>query len=798
MKMKKILLALVLTFFAVITSACSLFNKPDFSVNDTFVLNDNGEYVATVSGSVTEMDVISKFEVAEGYTLNLYADEAYTSPIRGKVQLYIGENTFYLLVLKGDEKVEDYVVRITRNQEYKVTFKDDGKIVKEVYVGAGEKIPAEDIPDLKKDGYDFDGWTTSIDSVVTENFTTSAKWKVKTDTAYTVCHYQQTTAGQNDYQLIDTENLAGTTQETATAVQKNYAGYRFNVSQSVVSGIIAGDGSLTLNMYYDIITVDYMVKVFEENRDDNDFVELVGKRKSLVGNLTSTVSYVPETVTGFVVNENESELSVTLGENVNENVIKVYYSRIRTTVSFGTGNEQRTAKYGFGLVTADGLADTAPNFTQTPSAGEECYWAIENTTNEINFRTLTENVSVEEKLKVKTNTIFFDLDLSLDTERDGVEYEIGEETTREYADGEKVSFNVLVNKNYSQSIVKYYFRNGSVATEIFPIDVSNDGVQVYEFTPSDDGVVYATGEYVENEYDVKFTLELFDPEWGTIRSINEIKYTVDGKEYNVTSAGEITLKLKKGTHEIKIIEPNGKEKLYTAVISPNTWEETLSFSIDFGKYVAGYSRILSSSASDTVINDDGTIKTNKDKTVYFNLTDCDTSGDFALKMRYTLGSMTDMDPKFGFQIRVGAYRLLNVFVKHTHLVIQGGFSGDVGTVAIEHGISAFATHTNDNPLVFELMLIKTSESLRLYYNVIEANDNGEFALLATVTSTQITVGETTTQNDDKITATVNGLLTETLGGAPVSIVVNILVSAQGERYVTYSHYGVKKENLTNE
>ena len=169
--------------------------------------------------------------------------------------------------------------------------------------------------------------------------------------------------------------------------------------------------------------------------------------------------------------------------------------------------------------------------------------------------------------------------------------------------------------------------------------------------------MYAVGEYVENTYDVKFTVDLFDAEWGTLQSLDGVKYTVDGTEYNVTQAGEITLKLKKGTHKIKLLEPNGKEYEYTASVNPNGWEEKRSFALDLGRYVAGYSRIASN-LTDTLVKADGTIEVSKTTTSWFNLTDCNTSGDFALKMRYTVGTMADVDPKMGFQIKVGDHRIL--------------------------------------------------------------------------------------------------------------------------------------------
>ena len=55
-----------------------------------------------------------------------------------------------------------------------------------------------------------------------------------------------------NYTLHETETLAGTTGETATAEEKTYDGFTLNeeVAGTVKSGTIAGDGSLVLRLYY--------------------------------------------------------------------------------------------------------------------------------------------------------------------------------------------------------------------------------------------------------------------------------------------------------------------------------------------------------------------------------------------------------------------------------------------------------------------------------------------------------------------------------------------------------------------
>jgi len=76
-------------------------------------------------------------------------------------------------------------------------------------------------------------------------------YSVNTDVAYRVEHYRQTPA-LNDYALFETENYTGTTGSFVSAAPKAYTGFTYNpgISGTVTSGVIAGDGSLVLKLYY--------------------------------------------------------------------------------------------------------------------------------------------------------------------------------------------------------------------------------------------------------------------------------------------------------------------------------------------------------------------------------------------------------------------------------------------------------------------------------------------------------------------------------------------------------------------
>ncbi len=102
-------------------------------------------------------------------------------------------------------------------------------------------------------GYTFSGWSEDIPATMPAgDIKLTAKWTPNTDTAYKVEHWRQNTA-RDGYDKIETDSLTGTTDTTATAAGKAYKGFALNssASGSKASGNIAGDGSLTLRLYYD-------------------------------------------------------------------------------------------------------------------------------------------------------------------------------------------------------------------------------------------------------------------------------------------------------------------------------------------------------------------------------------------------------------------------------------------------------------------------------------------------------------------------------------------------------------------
>lgn len=122
------------------------------------------------------------------------------------------------------------------------------------------------------EGYTFTGWNTQEDGKGTkynsgddypllanvDNANPNklyAQWKANTDTEYTVEHYKLSADKSQATKVeADTQTLYGTTdtEVDATNQQKSYPGYTYDAekSEGTVKGVIRGDGSLVLKLYY--------------------------------------------------------------------------------------------------------------------------------------------------------------------------------------------------------------------------------------------------------------------------------------------------------------------------------------------------------------------------------------------------------------------------------------------------------------------------------------------------------------------------------------------------------------------
>ncbi len=141
----------------------------------------------------------------------------------------------------------------TRNS-YTVTYKNGAEdFATETVKYQGNAAKVGDVP--TKAGYTFSGWKNSDGSAfdgqnITANTTVTGTMTANTDTAYKVEHYTEKLDGT--YEVNATENLTGTTDTSATAQAKTIEHFTYDpdADGAVLSGSIAGDGSLVLKLYY--------------------------------------------------------------------------------------------------------------------------------------------------------------------------------------------------------------------------------------------------------------------------------------------------------------------------------------------------------------------------------------------------------------------------------------------------------------------------------------------------------------------------------------------------------------------
>ena len=184
-------------------------------------------------------DTSNKDRIAEG---TIAGDGSLT------LKLYYTRNQ-YTLTLNKDENVEN----VTGAGTYKY--------------GATVSINAT----LKEEaGYDirWNKWVSANTEIISDKeeqnatiempagevtLTATTTKEAKANTAYKVEHYKEKLDGS--YELAETENLTGTTGEKVTAKAKTpeeYKGFTEDASNKdrIAEGTIAGDGSLTLKLYY--------------------------------------------------------------------------------------------------------------------------------------------------------------------------------------------------------------------------------------------------------------------------------------------------------------------------------------------------------------------------------------------------------------------------------------------------------------------------------------------------------------------------------------------------------------------
>lgn len=157
----------------------------------------------------------------------------------------------------------------TYTVEYRYTVAPEGAPAlpeTKAYAYGTKDIAVAEQPTLA--GYTFHGWAVESPAgldisggsfdLPASNVVLYGYFEPETDTAYRVEHYLQTLDADGEpidsYQIVekDTKVYKGTTGTTVAATPNPYVGYTYNAGKSTATGVIAGNDSLVLKLYYDL------------------------------------------------------------------------------------------------------------------------------------------------------------------------------------------------------------------------------------------------------------------------------------------------------------------------------------------------------------------------------------------------------------------------------------------------------------------------------------------------------------------------------------------------------------------
>ena len=200
-----------------------------------------------VANAVTDYDFSDKFTVADGARFYVCTDKQCNNKIASKkTDIVAGDNIFYILVTNGND-VASYTITLRRRPLYAVSFNaNGGTAVNSQSIEEDAIIPE---PVTTRAGYTFISWSYDFTQPIIEDTVITAAWTANTNTAYKVEYYLENLE-DNNYTLIETENLQGTTDTTATAEIKTYDHFTLYKNNSILRGGVSGDGSLVLKVYY--------------------------------------------------------------------------------------------------------------------------------------------------------------------------------------------------------------------------------------------------------------------------------------------------------------------------------------------------------------------------------------------------------------------------------------------------------------------------------------------------------------------------------------------------------------------
>ena len=179
-------------------------------------------------------------------TSKSYTGFTFNSSVEGTVKSdTIAGDGSLVLKLYYDRNVHSVTYKITGSLFANNSYKTIGNI----RFGTALSLISDN---MEKQGYVWNGWVGLPSTMPDNDVTVTGNYTAATNTPYVVKHWQQKVDGseeQNDanYTLANTDNLTGTTGESATPAVKSYTGF---TAPSTQTASIAADGSTVVNYYY--------------------------------------------------------------------------------------------------------------------------------------------------------------------------------------------------------------------------------------------------------------------------------------------------------------------------------------------------------------------------------------------------------------------------------------------------------------------------------------------------------------------------------------------------------------------
>ena len=197
---------------------------------------------------------------------------------------------------------------------------------------------------FKRAGYTFAGWDTDASAStgsIGENEQVQvdsdgenilyAIWTANTDTKYTVEFYYQNTDGtytlnHSDKRTATTDTEVSVTADDKAAKENNKYVFEADNKNNVLSGVVAGNGSLVLKLYFKLNTASYTIHHYLNGTtvkvaDDQTGAKTIGETLTADKSDALYAAYAAAEVAVYAPSQ-----SITIAADESENVITVYYT----------------------------------------------------------------------------------------------------------------------------------------------------------------------------------------------------------------------------------------------------------------------------------------------------------------------------------------------------------------------------------------------------------------------------------------------------------------------------------------